>query len=160
MSQIFRSAKNLLKKSKTKPEMTTEPQKADMEIAKAIETQIEIAIEDQAKETIEENPKSLEESLKEWIEPKIQEKEQETESEVKTFGNQDLFVTLNSSKYSAMGYHKSNEAMEITGVGCVIKSTIFAHGHLSEALTFVPGVKIWETKNEEGEVTERKLVSL
>ena len=60
---------------------------------------------------------------------------------------------------------KSTKAMQIDGVGCVVQATTQqrnADGSYSvaEALTFVPGVRIVETRNEAGHVNGRFLIGL
>jgi hypothetical protein len=54
---------------------------------------------------------------------------------------------------------KSTKAMEIEGVGCVVQVTTQQNDQVAEAVTFVPLVKIEETKNGD-EVIGRKLVSI
>jgi len=53
----------------------------------------------------------------------------------------------------------NTKAMQIDGVGCVVQVTTQQGDNIAEALTFVPGCKIEESKNENGEVVSRKLVS-
>lgn len=59
-----------------------------------------------------------------------------------------------SSEY----WNLSTRAMQIYGIGCVIKTSTIVNGNVSEALVFVPGTKIYETKNEDGYVVSRKIV--
>lgn len=50
--------------------------------------------------------------------------------------------------------------MEIERVGCVVQVSTQQDNNVSEAITFVPSVKIEETKDEEGKVVSRKLVAM
>ena len=67
-------------------------------------------------------------------------------------GNRDLWHLLSEASSEAQGWIKSSKAMEIPGVGCVVRVTTReedAMGAVSvaEALTFVPGVEIAEDEN-------------
>lgn len=83
--------------------------------------------------------------------------------DIKVFGNGDMFKLLCKASSKDEGWMKSTKAMEIEGVGCVVQVTtqqrnLSAQDSVAEALTFVPGVRINETRNEEGQVTGRELV--
>lgn len=75
------------------------------------------------------------------------------------WGNGDLFKLIGKASSKEEGWMKSTKAMEIEGVGCVIQVTTQQDSNVAEALTFVSGVKIEETKNGD-EVIARKLVSI
>ena len=79
------------------------------------------------------------------------------------YGNGDMFKLLCKASSQQEGWMKSTKAMHIPEVGCVVQVTtqqqnIDGSYAVAEAVTFVPGVKIEETKNEDGIVTSRKLV--
>jgi hypothetical protein len=75
------------------------------------------------------------------------------------WGNGDLFRLLGKASSKAEGWMKSTKAMEIEGVGCVVQVTTQQGENVSEAITFVPMVKIEETLMDT-EVISRKLVSI
>lgn len=62
--------------------------------------------------------------------------------DIKTFGNGDIFQLLSKVSSESEGWMKSTKAMSIQGVGCVVQVTTQQGDNISEALTFVPGVKI------------------
>ncbi len=85
------------------------------------------------------------------------------------WGNGDTFKLISKASSKDEGWMKSTKAMEIKGIGCVVQVTTQQQNNLvdggttyavAEAITFVPGVKIDETKDEEGNVISRKLVSV
>jgi hypothetical protein len=74
-------------------------------------------------------------------------------------GNGDMFRLLCKASSQSEGWMKSSKAMEVPG-GCVVQVTTQQRNPdgsyaVSEALTFVPGVKISEDHNN-----GRKLVAL
>jgi len=81
-------------------------------------------------------------------------------SDIKFFGDGDTFKLLCKASSQIEGWMKSTKAMEIVGVGCVVQTTTQQDKNVSDALCFVPNVKIKEIKNAKGEVIERKLVSI
>jgi len=109
-------------------------------------------------------------------------------SDLVIWGDGDMFKLLCKASSKAQGWMKSTKACEIEGIGCIIQVTTqqknetahhpitpedngngglvvdttrpAADYSLAEAVTFVPGVKILETKNDEGVVTHRTLVPL
>lgn len=111
----------------------------------------------------------------------------ENVSDLVIWGDGDMFKLLCKASSKAQGWMKSTKACEIEGVGCIVQVTTqqknetnfhpltgndngngglevdaarpAADYSLAEAVTFVPGVKILETKNDEGVVTHRKLVT-
>ena len=75
------------------------------------------------------------------------------------WGNGDLFKLIGKASSQKEGWMKSTKAMEIEGAGCVLQVTTQQGENVAEAVTFIPMVRIEETK--EGEtVTERRLVSV
>lgn len=63
-------------------------------------------------------------------------------SDLVVYGNGDTFKLICKASSKAEGWMKSTKAMEILGVGCVIQVTTQQGDNISEALTFVPGVRI------------------
>ena len=61
------------------------------------------------------------------------------------WGNGDTFKLISKASSKAEGWMKSTKAMEIVGVGCVVQVTTQQGDNVSEAVTFVPGVKIEES---------------
>jgi hypothetical protein len=62
--------------------------------------------------------------------------------DIQVFGDGDLFQLLSKASSESEGWMKSTKAMEILGVGCLVQVTTQQGENVSEALTFVPGVKI------------------
>ena len=82
-------------------------------------------------------------------------------TDVVIFG-EDLYKLLSKASSKREGWMKSSKAME-TPNGCVVQVTTQQRNFdgtysLAEALTFVPHVKIIETKDEDGAVTGRRLM--
>jgi len=80
--------------------------------------------------------------------------------DIKFWGNGDTFKLISKASSVAEGWMKSTKAMEIPGVGCVIQVTTQQGDNVAEALTFVPGVRIEETRAMDGEVTSREIAKL
>lgn len=76
------------------------------------------------------------------------------------WGNGDTFKLISKASSKNEGWMKSSKAMEIEHVGCVVQVTTQQGEHVAEAITFVPNVKIFEEKNEEGVITSRKLIKI
>ena len=79
-------------------------------------------------------------------------------SDLIVFGNGDTFKLICKASSAAEGWMKSTKAMEIEGVGCVVQVTTQQGDNVSEALTFVPGVKIEEIDGDKR--NGRKIVSI
>ena len=80
--------------------------------------------------------------------------------DVKFWGDGDMWKLISKAWSNEEGWMKSTKAMEIEGVGCLVQVTTQNEEMPAEAVTFVPGVRIQETKDEEGNVTARKLVKI
>ena len=80
--------------------------------------------------------------------------------DIQFWGNSDTFKLISKASSQNEGWMKSTKAMQIKGVGCVIQVTTQQGDSIAEAVTFVPGVKIYENQNEEGIVIERKIVKI
>lgn len=87
-------------------------------------------------------------------------KAKENVKDLVVWGNGDCFKLISKASSDGEKWMKSTKAMQIDGVGCVIQVTTQQGEHVAEALTFVPGVKIEETRNDEGNVISRKIVKL
>lgn len=79
-------------------------------------------------------------------------------SDLIVFGNGDTFKLICKASSKGEGWMKSTKAMQIDDVGCVIQVTTQQGDNISEALTFVPGVKI-ETIDDDKN-NGRKLVPI
>lgn len=105
--------------------------------------------------------------------------------DVKFWGTKDVFKLISKAWSEEEGWMKSTKAMEIVGVGCVVQVTTqqfndtgmhpiekngsglvdtkhgtIKHSVIAEAVTFVPGVKILESTDNENNIIERNLVKL
>jgi len=76
-------------------------------------------------------------------------------NDLKTFGDGDMFQLLCKASSKNEGWMKSTKAMEIPGVGCVVQVTTQQGEHVSEAVAFVPMVRIAGDA-----IKGRKLVSM
>lgn len=76
-----------------------------------------------------------------------------SDSQVETFGNVDDFKLLTKVEWKSRGLKKSTKAMELPG-GCLVQvsTSIQRPGQpasVAEALHFVPGVVVHETRDGE-----------
>lgn len=62
--------------------------------------------------------------------------------DIVVFGDGDTFKLICKASSKAEGWMKSTKAMQIDGVGCLVQVTTQQGDNVSEALAFVPGVKI------------------
>jgi len=62
--------------------------------------------------------------------------------DIEIFGDGDTFKLICKASSKNEGWMKSTKAMQIDGVGCVIQVTTQQGDNVSEALTFVPDVRI------------------
>jgi len=76
------------------------------------------------------------------------------------WGDGDTFKLISKASSFYEGWMKSTKAMQIDGVGCIVQVTTQQGTRVAEAVTFVPGVKIFEEANDDGEVVARRLVSI
>ncbi len=81
-------------------------------------------------------------------------------SDIQFWGNGDTFKLISKASSKSEGWMKSTKAMEIPYSGCVVQVTTQQGDNISEAVTFVPGVKIYEEENEEGKVISRQLMRI
>lgn len=84
----------------------------------------------------------------------------ENVKDIQFFGDGDLFQLLCKASSKREGWMKSTKAMEIPGVGCVVQVTTQQGDHVAEAVTFVPGVRIEQSCDEDHGITGRFLVPL
>jgi len=75
-----------------------------------------------------------------------------------TYGDGDTFKLICKASSKSEGWMKSTKAMEVSKVGCVVQVTTQQGDQVSEALTWVPGVKIEIIDNDIE--CGRRLVSL
>ncbi len=80
--------------------------------------------------------------------------------DIKFWGDGDAWKLLGKASSVNEGWMKSSKAMQIEGVGCCVQVTTQQWDKVAEAVTFVPGVKIEEVKNEENVVISRRLVKI
>lgn len=85
----------------------------------------------------------------------------ENVSDVVFWGNGDAFKLISKASSEAEGWMKSTKAMYV-GSGVLVQVTTQQRNPdgsyaAAEALTFVPGVKIYEDKDKEGKVTSRSI---
>ena len=73
------------------------------------------------------------------------------------WGDGDTFKLISKASSINEGWMKSTKAMQIDAVGCVVQVTTQQGDNVSEALTFVPNVKIVEDTDPDGKVNSRKL---
>ena len=73
------------------------------------------------------------------------------------WGNGDTFKLISKASSKEEGWMKSTKAMEIPGVGCVVQVTTQQGDNVAEALTFVPGVVIIETKDSNEKIAARRI---
>ena len=74
--------------------------------------------------------------------------------DINVFGDGDLFKLISKASSAAEDWMKSTKAMQIDDIGCVIQVTTQQGENVSEALTFVPNVKI------EGDAPNRRIVKI
>jgi hypothetical protein len=74
------------------------------------------------------------------------------------WGDKDLYKVLKVSYSENESWAKRTEAMEIEGVGCMVKFTTQQNDQISAALVFIPMVRIMEIKKG-AKVIARKLVN-
>lgn len=83
--------------------------------------------------------------------------------DLKVFGDGNMFKLLTKASSVSEGWMKSTKAMQIDGCGCVVAVTTQQRNpdgsySVAEAVTFVPGVVIWNIENDDGDVIGRKLI--
>jgi hypothetical protein len=78
--------------------------------------------------------------------------------DIEFWGNGDTFKLISKASSKSEGWMKSTKAMEITGAGCVVQVTTQQGSNIAEALTFIPGVRIYEELDKYGKVISRKII--
>lgn len=76
------------------------------------------------------------------------------------WGDGDTFKLISKASSKNEGWMKSTKAMKIDGLGCVVQVSTQQGDNVAEAVTFVPHVKIVETKDKSGTVVSRKLEAM
>jgi len=84
-------------------------------------------------------------------------------SDLAIWGDGDIFKLICKASSKKEGWMKSTKAMEIIGMGIALQVTTQQRNPdgsyvVAEAVTFIPGVKIEETVDDDGKVVSRKLV--
>ncbi len=77
--------------------------------------------------------------------------------DIQFWGNGDMFKLISKAWSNEEGWMKSTKAMEIPGCGCVVQVTTQQGANIAEALTFVPGARIKEKTDKDGNVIGRIL---
>jgi len=75
------------------------------------------------------------------------------------WGNGDTFRLISKASSQNEGWMKSTKAMQIDRVGCVVQVTTQQGDNVAEALSFVPGVRIYE-ETQDGVVVSRSIVKI
>lgn len=82
-------------------------------------------------------------------------------SDIQFWGNGDTFKLISKASSKKEGWMKSTKAMQIDNVGCVIQVTTQQGTNVSEAVTFVPGVRVQEYFTDgETKCTSRMIVQI
>ena len=75
------------------------------------------------------------------------------------WGNGDTFKLISKASSQNEGWMKSTKAMQIDRVGCVIQVTTQQGDNVAEALSFVPGVRVYE-EVQDGVVVSRSIIKI
>ena len=81
-------------------------------------------------------------------------------SDIQFWGNGDTFKLISKASSKSEGWMKSTKAMEIPYSGCVVQVTTQQGDNISEAVTFVPGVKIREVFDDNLQLMSRELTRI
>lgn len=81
-------------------------------------------------------------------------------SDIQFWGNGDTFKLISKASSKSEGWMKSTKAMEIPYSGCVVQVTTQQGDNISEAVTFVPGVKIREVFDDNLQLISRELTRI
>jgi len=80
--------------------------------------------------------------------------------DLKIWGHPDYWKLICKAWSQDEEWMKSTKALEIEGVGCLVQVTTQQDDIVSEAVTFVPNVKVEEIKDSDGNVVARELVAM
>lgn len=75
------------------------------------------------------------------------------------WGNGDTFKLISKASSQNEGWMKSTKAMQIDRVGCVLQVTTQQGDNVAEALSFVPGVRVYE-EVQDGIVVSRSIIKI
>ena len=75
------------------------------------------------------------------------------------WGNGDTFKLISKASSQNEGWMKSTKAMQIDRVGCVIQVTTQQGDNVAEALSFLPGVRVYE-EVQDGVVVSRSIIKI
>lgn len=81
-------------------------------------------------------------------------------ADIKFWGDGDTFKLISKASSEKEKWMKSTKAMAVAKLGCVVQVTTQQGDNVSEAVVFVPGASIIETKDAEGNVIKRELGSV
>ena len=92
-------------------------------------------------------------------------KARENVKDIQFWGDGDTFKLISKASSQAEGWMKSTKAMEIPDVGCVVQVTTQQRNPdgsyaVAEAVTFVPGVRIYTRYGADNDVLLRRLVRI
>ena len=77
-------------------------------------------------------------------------------SDIQFWGYGDIWKLISKTWSEKEGWMKSTKAMQMD-TGCLVQVSTQQGEHVAEAVTFIPGIVIYESKNEGGEVVGRYL---
>jgi len=77
--------------------------------------------------------------------------------DIKFWGNGDMWKLISKAWSEKEGWMKSTKAMQIDNAGCLVQVTTQQGDNVSEAITFVPAVVIYEEHDDSGNITSRYL---
>jgi len=81
----------------------------------------------------------------------------ENVKDVQFWGDSDTWKLICKAWSEEEEWMKSTKAMEIPGAGCMVQVSTQNEELIAEAVTFVPGAKIKEDVDDDGNVISRKL---
>jgi hypothetical protein len=81
----------------------------------------------------------------------------ECQSEMDWDGDGFLLISQDQCEEKEGSWSVTTRAMQINGVGCIVKTSTIINENVSDALVFVPGVKLWEGRME-NKVVSREIV--
>ena len=87
-------------------------------------------------------------------------KAKEQVKDIKFWGNGDMWKLISKASSQTEGWMKSTKALEIVGYGCIVQVSTQQGDNVAESITFVPGVKINESKDSDGNVVGRTLIMI
>jgi len=80
--------------------------------------------------------------------------------DVKFWGEPNMWKLITKAWSEEEEWMKSTKALEIPGVGCLVQVSTQQDEMVAEAVVLVPGVKIKEKKDDDGNVISRSLIKM